>query len=79
MYNLVHVCAPREDSDHTAQMRSLTRAFARRCINSQRTKILSHDSEVREMAKIRKRYNQIPRLTQDTTWESNKKYNKHHQ
>ena len=24
------------------------------------------------MAKIRKRYNQIPHLTQDTTWESNK-------
>ena len=24
------------------------------------------------MAKIRKRYNQVPHLTQDTTWESNK-------
>ena len=31
------------------------------------------------MAKVRKRYNQVPHLTQDTTWESNKKYNKHHQ
>ena len=24
------------------------------------------------MAKIRKRYNQLPHMTQDTTWESNK-------
>ena len=24
------------------------------------------------MAKIRKRYSQVPQLTQDTTWESNK-------
>ena len=24
------------------------------------------------MAKIRKRYNQVPQLNQDTTWESNK-------
>ena len=31
------------------------------------------------MAKVRKRYNQVPHLTQDTTWESNKKNNKHHQ
>ena len=30
------------------------------------------------MAKIRKRYNKVPRLTQDTTWESNKN-NKQHQ
>ena len=35
--------------------------------------------KVRKTAKIRKRYNQVPHLTQDTTWESNKKYNKHHQ
>ena len=28
--------------------------------------------KVRKMAKIRKQYNQVPRLTQDTTWESNK-------
>ena len=28
--------------------------------------------KVRNMAKIRKRYNQEPHLTQDTTWESNK-------
>ena len=27
---------------------------------------------VRKTAKIRKRYNQVPHLTQDTTWESNK-------
>ena len=28
--------------------------------------------KVRKMAKIRNRYNQVPDLTQDTTWESNK-------
>ena len=28
--------------------------------------------EVRKEATIRKRYNQVPNLTQDTTWESNK-------
>ena len=27
--------------------------------------------KVRKMAKIRNRYNQVPHLTQDTTWESN--------
>ena len=27
--------------------------------------------KVRKRAKIRKRYNQVPHLTQDTTWESN--------
>ena len=27
---------------------------------------------VRKEAKIRNRYNQVPHLTQDTTWESNK-------
>ena len=34
--------------------------------------------KVRKEAKIRERYNQVPHLTQDTTWESNKKHNKHH-
>ena len=28
--------------------------------------------KVRKMAKIRKRYNQVPHLTQNTTWENNK-------
>ena len=28
--------------------------------------------KVRKMAKIRKRYNQVPHLTQDTTWDSHK-------
>ena len=28
--------------------------------------------KVRKEAKIKKRYNQVPHLTQDTTWESNK-------
>ena len=36
------------------------------------------ESTVRKMAKIRQRYNQVPHLTQDTTWESNK-INKHQQ
>ena len=30
------------------------------------------------MAKIRILCNQVPHLTQDGTWESNKKYNIHH-
>ena len=29
--------------------------------------------KVKKVAKIRNRYNQIPHLTQDTTWESDKK------
>ena len=29
--------------------------------------------KVRKMANIRKRYNQVPHLTQDTAWESSKK------
>ena len=31
-----------------------------------------HITKVRKEAKIRKRHNQVPHLTQDTTWESNK-------
>ena len=34
--------------------------------------VIIHD-KVRKTGKIRKRYNQVPHLTQDTTWESNKK------
>ena len=30
------------------------------------------NDKVRKGAKIRNRYNQVPHLTQDTTWESNK-------
>ena len=40
------------------------------CINdilSEKVRIV----EVRKMAKIRNQYNQVPHLTQDTTWESN--------
>ena len=33
---------------------------------------IRHFIKVRKTAKIRKRYNQVPHLTQDTTWESNK-------
>ena len=29
-------------------------------------------SKVRKVAKIRNRYNQVPHMTQDTTWESDK-------
>ena len=34
--------------------------------------------KVRKTAKIRNRYNQVPHLTQDTTWESDKITIKHH-
>ena len=34
--------------------------------------------KVRKVAKIRNRYNQVPHLTQDTTWESDKNAIKHH-
>ena len=33
---------------------------------------------VKKAAKIRNRYNQVPHLTQDTTWESDKNTFKHH-
>ena len=33
---------------------------------------------VSKKAKIRNRYNQVPHLTQDTTWESDKNTRKHH-
>ena len=38
----------------------------------QLNKANASDTEVRKTTKIRKRYNQVPHLTQDTTWESNK-------
>ena len=34
--------------------------------------------KVRKKAKIRNRYNQVPHLTQDSTWESDKNTRKHH-
>ena len=34
--------------------------------------------KVRKVAKIRNRYNQVPYLTQDITWESDKNTSKHH-
>ena len=37
-----------------------------------------NESEVRKKAKIRNRYNQVPRLTKDIVWESNKNTRKHH-
>ena len=33
--------------------------------------------KARQTTKIRKRYNRVPHLTQDTTWESNKNTKKH--
>ena len=33
---------------------------------------------VSKKAKIRNRYNQVPQLTKDTTWESDKNTRKHH-
>ena len=38
----------------------------------------STEFKVRKAAKIRNRYNQVPHLTQDTTWESDKNTIKHH-
>ena len=35
-------------------------------------------NKVSEKAKIRNRYNQVPHLTQDTIWKSDKKTRKHH-
>ena len=35
-------------------------------------------SKVSMKAKIRSQYSQVPHLTQDTTWESDKKARKHH-
>ena len=34
--------------------------------------VLCTDSKIRKAAKIRNRYNQVPHLTRDTTWESDK-------
>ena len=34
--------------------------------------------EVRKVAKIRNRYNQVPHMPQDTSWESDKNTTKHH-
>ena len=34
--------------------------------------------QVRKKAKIWNRYNKVPHLTQDTTWESDKNARKHH-
>ena len=34
--------------------------------------------KVRKAIKMRNRYNQVPHLTQDTTWESDKNTIKHH-
>ena len=36
-----------------------------------------HDMEVRKKAKLRNRYNQVPQLTQDTVWESDKTIKSH--
>ena len=40
--------------------------------------IVSNGYKVRKNAKIRNLYNQVPHLTQDTTWESDKNTRKHH-
>ena len=36
------------------------------------------DKKVKKKAKIRNRYNQVPHLTRDTIWESDKNTRKHH-
>ena len=37
-----------------------------------RKRVITVFFKVRKTAKIRKRYNQVPHLTKNTTWESNK-------
>ena len=44
----------------------------RACISDARMFNVAVPFKVRKTAKIRKRYNQVAHLTQDTTWESNK-------
>ena len=50
--------------------------FSRKCQNKsvcvRRSALLRYTYKVRKSAKIGERYNQVPHLTQDTTWESNK-------
>ena len=41
-------------------------------------KLLANLLKIRKAVKIRIRYNQVPHLTQDTTWESDKTQTKHH-
>ena len=36
------------------------------------------EHKARKKEKIRNRYNQVPHLTQDTVWESDRKTRKHH-
>ena len=63
------VCATSKASDQPAHTRSLIRAFASRlCIIY----------NAREKAKIMKRYNQVPHLTQSTIWKSDKNTRKQH-
>ena len=38
---------------------------------------VSYHTKVRKVTAIRNRYNQVPHLTQDTTWESDKNALKH--
>ena len=40
--------------------------------------IIAPSIKVRKKAKIRHRYNQVPHLTQETTWNSDKNTRKHH-
>ena len=42
------------------------------------TEFQSNRPKVRKMAKIRNQYNQVPHLTQDTTWESDQITIRHH-
>ena len=43
--------------------------------NTDKTTLIT---KVSKKAKIRKRYNQVPNLTQGTTWKSDKNTSKHH-
>ena len=50
----------------------LKRKIGNKINGLQLTELVPVKLQVRKTAKIRKRYNQVPHLIQDTTWESNK-------
>ena len=62
--NLTLLYAYNKNADTSVHRRSLISSFV--------NYFLVRSMKIRKTVKIRKRYNQVPHLTQDTTWESNK-------
>ena len=49
------------------------------CLNPHQNRLVPRNMfKIRKATKIRNRYNQVPYLTQDTAWESDKNTIKHH-